>query len=41
MISARVGDEVLVLRDYHIDNMMVLPGRADLRAIGFWISRTR
>ena len=34
MISARVGDEVLVLRDYHIDNMMVLPGRADLRAIG-------
>ena len=37
MISARVGDEVLVLRDYHIDNMMVLPGRADLgdRSSGF------
>jgi hypothetical protein len=33
----RVGDEypVMVLRDYHVDNLMVLPGRAELGLLDF------
>jgi hypothetical protein len=31
---ARVVPETLVLRDYHVDNLMRLPGRADIAACG-------
>src|SRR5690606_7894165 len=32
--AARAVPETLVLRDYHVDNLMVLPGRAGIAACG-------
>ncbi|HVB17190.1 MAG TPA: phosphotransferase [Stellaceae bacterium] len=32
--QAASGAPTLVLRDYHVDNLMLLPGRADVRACG-------
>ncbi len=34
MAESRIGNEVLVLRDYHVDNMMVLRDREGLKSIG-------
>jgi aminoglycoside/choline kinase family phosphotransferase len=32
--ACRVGDDVLVLRDYHVDNLMMMDGRTGLAQVG-------